>query len=176
MGGRTWQTGRVDDKKVEEYRRGCRHIARYISELAYRGEDRRERERGKREEVGSREVVAYKKKIRCMLHTHTHTHTSHTCHECHHFRLNGGTRLSILPSSPVFFFVSFGTVMFGALSIVNNNIQKSWCVHLLDVIGGRLATNRFYSPRSVRGSIVHPTCRVGLLYINMRNRPPSHTK
>ena len=31
--------------------------------------------KGETEEVRSGEVVAYKKKIRCMLHTHTHTHT-----------------------------------------------------------------------------------------------------
>ena len=44
MGGRTGRKGRVDGRKAEEGRRGCRRIARDISELAYSWEDRLERE------------------------------------------------------------------------------------------------------------------------------------
>ena len=74
------------------------------------------------------------------------------------------------------FFTPSGMVMFGALDVVNNHVQKSWCVHLLDVLRGWIATNQCSWSSSIRISIAHPNHNVGLLYIHLRNGPPSHRK
>ena len=45
--------GRVNGRKAEEVRKGCRRIARDIPESAFIWEDRREREMGRRRKTGA---------------------------------------------------------------------------------------------------------------------------
>ena len=73
-------------------------------------------------------------------------------------------------------FTSSRTVIFEVLNIAKKSRTKSWCVHLLDVLGGRISTNKCSSSRSIRGSIVHPTILVGLLYLISRNWSSPHGK